>query len=467
VPRCYNPFSQLAALPPEASMAEIHPFRAFHYDTNRVRLDKVITQPYDKITPAMQEKYYAANPSNLIAIEKGRTLPGDTPESNVYTRAAKTFDEWTAQKILVRDAAPNIHIYSQEFLAPGTQSRRTRMGFIALGRVEDYAAKIVFRHERTLSAPKADRIELLRHTRAQTGQLFMLYDDPARKIEMALEEAVRKIAPAELADEFGVTHRLWGVADRAFVERVQNAMREQKLIIADGHHRYETALAFRDECRARSERPDPLAAHEFAMMTFVNMHSRGLLILPTHRLLRNFPDFQFDKFRKDAQKYFDWYGYPFSSTEERGAAYAEFRKDLESPRHGRRAIGIYAGGGAFYLFTLRRGADLTQLLPDLSEEQRGLDVVLLHCLLLEKVLGISAEAVAAEKNVGYEREMDAAVAAVDGGEAQVACLLNPVRVGQVAEIALAGDVLPQKSTDFYPKLLSGLAIYKVEGRVAE
>lgn len=448
-------------------MAEIHPFRAFRYETNRVRLDQVLTQPYDKITPAMQEKYYEASPYNLIAVEKGRTLPTDTPQSNVYTRAAQTLDEWIAQKILVQDAAPNIYIYSQEFLVPGTQTRRTRLGFIALGRVEDYAAQVVFRHERTLSAPKADRIELLRHTRAQTGQLFMLYNDPARKIEMALEEATRKSAPAELADEFGVTHRLWPVADHASLERMQDAMRDKKLIIADGHHRYETALAFRDECRARAAKADPLAAYEFAMMTFINTHSHGLVILPTHRLLRNLLDFHFDAFRKDAQKYFDWYGYPFTSPEERAAAYAEFRKDLESQSHGRRAIGIYAGGGAFYLFTLRRNADLAQILPDLSEAQRGLDVVLLHRLLLEKVLGISAEAVAAEKNVGYEREMDAAIAAVDRGEGQLACLLNPVRVQQVAEIALAGDVLPQKSTDFYPKLLSGLAIYEVEGPLKE
>lgn len=448
-------------------MAEIHPFRAFRYDTNRVQLEQVLTQPYDKITPAMQEKYYAASPYNLIAVEKGRVLPADTPHSNVYTRAARTLDEWIAQKILVQDAAPNIYVYSQDFLVPGSQTRRTRTGFIALGRVEDYSAQIVFRHERTLSAPKADRVELLRHTDAQTGQLFMLYDDPAHKIESWLDEAVQKSVPAELVDEIGVTHRLWPVSDSAFLAHIQTAMRGTWLIIADGHHRYETALIFRDECRARAANPDPLAAYEFAMMTFINAHSRGLVILATHRLLRNLPDFQFAQFRKDAQKYFDWYAYPFTSPEERAAAYSEFRKDLDSPRHGRRAIGIYVGGEAFYLFTLRRNADLAQLLPDLSEAQRGLDVVLLHRLLLEKVLRVSAEAVAAEKHVAYERETDAAIAAVDRGEAQMACLLNPVRVQQVAEIALAGDVLPQKSTDFYPKLLSGLAIYKVEGRVEE
>ena len=163
-------------------MAEIQPFRAFRYDTNRVPLDKALTQPYDKITPTMQEHYYAASPYNLIAIEKGRSAATRIrPTNNVYTRAGKKIKEWIAEKVLVRDAAPDIYVYSQDYLVPGTHTRKTRIGFIALGRVEDYDAHVVFRHERTLSAPKADRIELLRHTHAQTGQLFMLYDDPARR----------------------------------------------------------------------------------------------------------------------------------------------------------------------------------------------------------------------------------------------------------------------------------------------
>jgi uncharacterized protein (DUF1015 family) len=316
----------------------------------------------------------------------------------------------------------------------------------------------------TLSGPKADRIELLRHTRAQTGQLFMLYDDPARKIEALLDAAAAKISPLELTDEFDVTHRLWAVADAGFIARVQKEMSEKKLIIADGHHRYETALNYRNECRARGGRADPQAATEFAMMTFVNTHSKGLMILPTHRLVRNLPKFDFEQFRKAVAPYFDWYSYPFQNAEDRAASLAEFRTDLEARNHGRRAIGIFAGGGAFYLFLLRRGADLEQLLPDISAAQRGLDVVLLHRLILEKGLGITAEAVEAEKNVSYEREMTAAIAAVDRREAQLACLLNAVRVEQVTDIALGGDVLPQKSTDFYPKLLSGVAIYRLEGR---
>jgi uncharacterized protein (DUF1015 family) len=450
-------------------MAEIQPFRAYRYDTNRVALKNVLTQPYDKITPAMQDRYYAESPYNLIAIEKGRVLPDDSQDRNVYTRAAQTVDEWIAQKILLQDATPTIYVYAQEFEVPGSHTRRVRVGFIALTRVEDYDARVVFRHERTLSAPKADRIELLRRTRAQTGQLFLLYDDPARQIDAWLEQTARMNTPIELCDEYGVTHRLWPISDPAFVGRIQKAMAPQKLVIADGHHRYETALNYRNECRARSGKADPFAAHEFAMATFVNTHSKGLTILPTHRVVAHLPNFDFDRFRTAVASYFDWYSYPFAGAEERETSYAEFRKDFEGQNHGRRAIGVYAAAGkegaAFYLFVLRRGIDMEDLLPNVSPAQRELDVLLLHHLMLEKGLGITPEDVASEKNIRYEREIEAALSAVDRGEAQIAFLLNPVRVKQVIDIALSGDVMPQKSTDFYPKLLSGITIYRLDGRV--
>ena len=481
-------------------MAEIRPFRAYRYDTNRVALKDVLTQPYDKITPEMQERYYAASPYNLIAIEKGKPEPEDTPtsstasiasapsnaltasaENNVYTRAAAKLDEWIAAKILVQDQAPSIYVYAQDYLVPGTQTRRTRIGFIALGRVEDYSAGVVFPHERTHTAPKADRMELLRHMRAQTGQLFMLYDDASRKIDTLLEDIARRNTAIEMRDEFDVLHRLWPVSDADTIRRIETAIAPQKLVIADGHHRYETALNFRNENRekaiAKDEKSEqnsssPLAgdknaAYEFAMMTFVNTRSKGLTILPTHRLVRNLEGFDFERFRKSVAPYFDWYSYPFANEEERAASYAEFRRDFEGSNHGRRGVGVYSGvanrgANAFYLFLLRRDVDLELLLPDLSEAQRRLDVVLLHRVMLEKGLGITAEAVEAEKFIAYEREMDKAIAAVDRGEAQIACLLRPVRVEQVTEIALAGGVLPQKSTDFYPKLLSGETIYKID-----
>lgn len=444
-------------------MAEIQPFRALRYDTNKVALDKVLTQPYDKINSAMQEKYYVASPYNLITVEKGKAYPEDTADNNVYTRAGKKVQEWIADKVLAKDPDPSIYIYVQDYLVPGTQTKKTRTGFIALGRVEDYDAKVVFRHEKTLSGPKADRIELLKHTHVQTGQLFLLYNDAPGRIDAILEEVTRKQKPQELQDEFGVTHKLWPVSDPGFIRRVQNAMAEKKILIADGHHRYETALHTRNEARKKAGATDLYAPQEFAMMTFVNTHSKGLTILPTHRLIARVANFSFDKFRESVASTFDWYSYPFTNAEERRAAYSEFRKDLESDKHKRRAIGVYAGRDAFYLFLLRRDADLEVLLPDVSEAQRGLDIVLLHRLLIEKGLGITPEMVTAEKNVEYEREMDAAIAAVDRGEAQMACLLNPVGVQQVAEIALGGDVMPQKSTDFYPKLLSGVAIYEVDG----
>ncbi|HXW57308.1 MAG TPA: DUF1015 domain-containing protein [Candidatus Cybelea sp.] len=444
-------------------MSEIQPFRAFRYNITRVSLNQVVTQPYDKITPSMQERYYAASPYNLIAVEKGRVLPDDTPDENVYTRSAAKLEEWIEQRILVRDAAPAVYVYAQEYDVPGTELRRTRTGFIALGRLEDYSHKVVFPHERTLSAPKADRLDLLRETRAETGQLFMLYDDPARRVDSLLEAAARGEAPVEVIDEYSVAHRLWPIFDEALISQIQREMADKRLVIADGHHRYETALNYRDELRGPSAHPDPLASYEFAMMTFVNARSRGLTILPTHRLVRNVSAFNFAALRKAVAPRFDWYSYPFQNADQRAASYAEFRKDFENPKHGRRGIGVYAGEGAFYLFLLKRHADLEEWLPEVPTAQRELDVVLLHKLIIEQGLGIAAEAVAEGSNIAYEREMDAAILAVDRGEAQLACLLKPVHIGQVMEMALGGQVLPQKSTDFYPKLLSGMAIYRLEG----
>lgn len=445
-------------------MADIRAFRAIRYNLEKVKLSDVLTQPYDKITPAMQERYYAASPFNLIPVEKGRTQASDTPQDNVYTRAARKVEEWLAEKILVQDRTPGIYVYTQEFQVPGMQTRKTRAGFIAIGRVEDYDAKVVFRHERTLSAPKADRIELLRQTRLQTGQLFLLYEDSGRKIEEWIDAVTQKPTNIEMRDEYGVAHRSWPVFDSEAIAAVRKEMADRKLVIADGHHRYETALHLRNEARQKAGKADLEAASEFAMMTFVNTHSAGLVILPTHRLLQYARGFDFAKLRTQMAEYFDWNSFRFSNAAERTKAYSDFQSGLRAGREGQRTIGYYAGGGTFHLLALKKGADLRALLPDVSDAQRGLDVMLLHGLVLEKGLGITPEAVAAEKSIGYEREMDAAIASVDKGESQAAFLINPARIEQVMEIALGGDVLPQKSTDFYPKLMSGITNYRAEGK---
>ncbi len=441
-------------------MAEIFPFQAYRYNPARVDLAKVLTQPYDKITPAMQERYIALDPYNLVTIEKGKSDPGDTPENNVYTRAAQALKEWIEQGVLVRDSAPAIYVYFQDYPVSQTRKRKVRKGFVALGRLEDYAASVVFRHEHTLAGPKADRLELLRHTRAHTGQLFMLYEDPERRLDALLEQVSRVPPPIEVRDEYAVVHRLWPVVVPEAIERFRLEMAERKLVIADGHHRYETALAYRNERRAALTTPDLNAPHEKVMMTFFNTHAEGITILPTHRVVSNLRSFQFERFRKQLEPFFDVSSYRSSGKTKRVATHGKFRRELASRE--RRAIGLYAGGRVFHLLQLKLDADLARLLPDLSAAQRELDVVLLHRLVLEKGLGVTAEAVVGEKHIVYEREMDLAVAAVDRGQAQLCCLLNPVRIEQVLEIALAGEVLPQKSTDFYPKLLSGLTIYRLE-----
>jgi len=448
-------------------MAQVYPFRAYRYNPAHAPFERVLTQPYDKISAAMQEKYYAADPHNLITVEKGRVYPDDSPQNNVYTRAAAALDSWIHNGILVQDPAPSFYSYTQEFTLPGAEEHRTRRGFIGAVKLEDYSAGIIFRHEHTLSGPKADRLELLRHTRTHTGQLFMLYSDKQKRVDAILAEAEAAASPAtEMRDEYGVVHRLWVIAEPQRVAAIQQSMSEQKLVIADGHHRYETALSYRNECRARAGTNNPDAPYERAMMTFVNTRSEGLTILPTHRVAANIHDFSWPAVRRHLEPWFKSEGFPFANDAAKGEACAKFLERLVEARAGQRAIGVYPSvepkKRAFYVLILRPGADLTQLLPHVSPLQRDLDVVLLHEGILEGALGITPQAVTSEKNLTYEREAAAALDAVDRGAAQVAFLLNPADVEQVMRIATAGEVMPQKSTDFYPKLLSGITMYRLD-----
>ena len=454
-------------------MAQVHPFRAFRYNPARAPFDRVLTQPYDKISPAMQEKYYAADPHNLISIEKGRVFPNDSAQNNVYTRAASALQDWIRNGVVVQDPADSFYSYTQEYTVPGTDQSCTRRGFIGAGKLEDYSAGIVFRHEQTLSGPKADRLELLRHTRTHTGQLFMLYSDADRRIDAILTEAEAAAAPAtEIRDEYGVVHRLWKIAEPERVSAIQNAMADEKLVIADGHHRYETALNYRNERRSQTLHDDPNAPYEFAMMTFVNTRTEGLTILPTHRVAAHLHDFSWPSVRRYLEPWFTADTFSFRNEGEQRDARTKFLQRLAETRS-HRSIGVYpavAGAKrAFYVLTLRPGADLAQLLPNVSPLQRDLDVVLLHEGILEPALGITPQAVTSEKNLTYEREVSAALEAVDSGAAQIAFLLNACDVEQVMRIASAGEVLPQKSTDFYPKLLSGITMYQVAdtGKVAD
>jgi len=447
-------------------MAQVFPFRAYRYNPQIAPYERVLTQPYDKISPAMQEKYYAADVHNLIAVEKGRAFPNDSKDNSVYTRAASALKNWIDEKAVEQDSVPAFYAYTQEYLVPGSNLKRTRRGFIGAGKLEEYSAGVVFRHEQTLSGPKADRLELLRHTRTHTGQLFMLYTDPHLQVDQILKDAESSGAPvAQLTDEFGVIHRLWKIADPGRIEAIQRHMSEQKLVIADGHHRYETSLNFRNESRTKAGKIVPNAPYERSMMTFINTQSEGLTILPTHRVVANVRDFSWSAVLRYLEPWFSSEVISFQHESERQGAQDKFLAKLTGQKS-QRTIGAYpkaeGSTGAFYLLHLRPGADLEQLLPGLSANQRELDVVLLHQGILEPALGITPHAVASEANLSYEREAGAAIEAVAKGKAQVAFLLNPVSIDLMMRVATAGEVMPQKSTDFYPKLLSGITMYRIE-----
>jgi len=451
-------------------MAQVHPFQAFRYNPQRVPFERVLTQPYDKISASMQDNYYAADPYNLITVEKGRAYPDDSPQNNVYTRAASALESWIRENVVVQDPLPSFYAYSEEYTVPGTGEQRTRRGFIGAGKLEDYSAGVVFRHEHTLSGPKADRLELLRNTRTQTGQLFMLYSDPQQRIDAILKDAESAPPATTLRDEYGVVHRLRIITDHDRTAAIKAAMEEHKLAIADGHHRYETALNYRNERRLTAgglhpSAPYAAAPYDFAMMMFVNACSEGLTILPTHRLAANLHDFSWSEARRYLEPWFEAQAFPFADDGQKAEAQNRFLAQLHQSG-GQRAIGAYPAAEhakrAYYVLTLRRGADLSQLLHAVSPLQRQLDVVLLHDGILEPAFGITLQAVTAERNLSYEREASAALDAVARGAAQIAFLLNPVDVDQVMSIAIAGEVMPQKSTDFYPKLLSGITMYRID-----
>jgi uncharacterized protein (DUF1015 family) len=436
-------------------MADIFPFKALRYDPHQVRLDDVVTQPYDKITEEMQSRYYDLSPHNLVRIILGRRGETDTPRFNVYTRAAEYLHDWRSGGILKQDPEPSIYLYSQTFTLPGTRDSAERQGMIALGRLYDYSDKVVFRHEQTLAKPREDRLNLLRATQAHFGQIFMLYNDPQGQVQGLLSGRMNDEADIYVLDEYEVLHRVWRIHDPAVIGKVQEAMKDKKILIADGHHRYETALAYRDECRQQSglRDPNPDAPEEFVMMTFVPMEGRGMVILPTHRIVQGLPTYDREQMLERAGRFFDI-----------------DRIDLRTESRSATTLLEEAGGvGTAFVAVTRQGPYLLRAKKDavgdalqsVSTRQRGLDVVQLHKIMLERVLGISEEAIRDQQHVVYERDAFEAISRVRQG-ANVAFLMNPARIDQVWDIAFSGELLPQKSTDFYPKLLSGLTIYALE-----
>ena len=500
-------------------MARIYPFRALRYDTGKVRMEDVVTQPYDKITPAMQQAYYDRSKYNLIRVILGKKEPGDTdafaPLSpgetphNVYTRAAESLASWRKKSILREEAEPALFGYSQTYTVPGTEEGRERKGFIALGHLYDYADGIVYRHEQTFPKHKSDRLALFKATRAYCEQIYMLYSDPAFTAERLIFESSQP-ADLEITDEYGVLHRVWRLADPQLINLIATAMQDKKLIIADGHHRYETSVTYMHERAAalglsptpllssRSEAEGPasvfsvqdeespsnradephtlLPAPPFPeaamMMTFVNMDAPGITILPTHRVLFGLKT-----------QLLNASGSHLTASEDAWSPMELFLHidhlfevtHLRSPDDSVPDLSLLASTpGVAFLAVTREGNKLLVAKPDaiaeflasnhpeISERQASLDVVQLHNVILEGVLGLTHASIANTENIRYLRDPAEAVAQVHSGEADLAFLIKPVTLDQLRDISLSGDVMPQKSTDFYPKLLSGLAIYALD-----
>ncbi len=430
---------------------QIHPFRAVTYNREKVSdLSKVVTQPYDKIDEAQQQAYYDADPNNYVRVIRGKSQDGDTDESNVYTRARDTVAKWFADGILIRDAQPGLWVYAVDYTTPDGATRR-RSGVVALAELEEYGGSLK-PHEKTLAGPKADRLNLIRQLRGHYEQIFFLYDD-ASKDSDAIFAATAEGEPAfEVTDEDGNVHRMWPIYDPEQIAGVQAAVGGGVTIIADGHHRYETALNYRREMEGtpceETETPGRVLA------IFVNMADEGLVILPTHRTVTGLTDAQWDKFFERLPPTFEVS--EISAKADDAAALLEPLKMMGA--RGRRGCVVVRKGEAPRLVALPPDTDPTSLLEGdpRSDHYKRLAVTVLHKGILEPYLGIDDAVLKAGQTVAYWRDPAKALAAVQSGAAQAAFLINPTSMDETREVSLAGDTMPQKSTDFYPKVLSGL-----------
>jgi len=432
-------------------MANLHPFRAYRFNPEITRdLENVVTQPYDKISPALQEEYYKRSPYNVVRVTKNYEKL-QNPDTH-YPDAAATFREWLEQKALVQDSESGFYAYDQEYEIDG--ERKVRKGFIGLLDLK-HSGSAILPHERTLAEPKMDRLRLMRATESNDDLIFMIYTDDKLAVSRLLEESVSTTSPEiQVKDDFGATHKLWQVSNPEIVKKVQAAMVPEELFIADGHHRFETALNYLKECEGNNWKPAAAESFDKRMVACFNSADEGLTILPTHRLIRDLANFDSQAFLKSSAQYF--------LVEPADSAEALWNRMKES-RAKANVFGFYARDTRSYiLLRLKEESRIDPVLLAHSEVYRDLDVSILHALILERLLGIDEAKLVAQAHVDYAREGTACIRRVDQGEYQAVFFLNPTSVQQVQRVALVGERMPQKSTDFYPKLLTGLLFMKMK-----
>jgi uncharacterized protein (DUF1015 family) len=420
-------------------MPDVRPFKGIRYNPGRVPdLSAVITQPYDKISPKMQEEYYNRDRNSFVRL----ILPKD---QDPYAASKATLDKWLHDSTLIRDHTPAFYVIEQEFVLGGR--RYKRRGFIGVVRVEEFDKGEILAHERTLQKPKADRLSMVRTTEKDYEQIFLLYSDPEGAVDAALAPSGKPVM--EATDDYGVLQRVWAVTDPAKLRQVHALMAKKTLLIADGHHRYETALNYRKE-REAAGTVDPDAALRFKTTAFINIADPGLVILPTHRLLYGLGSIDWDAAWRKIRQWFAVY----QVADE--LAPLELANSFWLNGH---VFSLHAGKGRTWMLRLKDRRAVDKFVADRSADYKGLAVTVLHTLLIDQVFGVPPEKV--EDHVAYERKPEAALARVDSGEFQLALLLNPTRAEQVSQVAGRGERMPQKSTDFYPKLVSGLVFFDI------
>lgn len=431
-------------------MAEVKPFRGIVYDSAAGDIADLITPPYDVISPDQQRAYHEVNPYNIVHIDFGLAAEGE----DKYARAGRLLDEWLESGVLVSRQEPSLYVLEQVYeLEDGTRKERT--GFIGAVRLEGFGAGKVLPHERTLSKPRADRLQLLRATRANLSQVFALFGDPTGTVDKALA-TIKDTEPLfEVVDYQSVTNRLWQLTDPAQIDVVVRAMADKALFIADGHHRYETSLAYRDEMRKASGDAGE-AAYDYVMMMLVNMDVQQMTILPTHRLVRGLPEPFVDEFLAKAEQFFE-------IEEADRVATPQVVRELQHLPAECHELAFLADEGPLRLLTLKHPDVMDAVVPaEQSDALRLLDVTVLHSLIFDHILRIDSEIALLRTDIAFEKSVAECMRLVDEGAYQGAFFLRATQIEQMREIAAREERMPQKSTFFYPKLPTGLVLNRVE-----
>jgi uncharacterized protein (DUF1015 family) len=430
-------------------MADVQPLRGIRYNSEAIgNLSQVITPPYDVISEEAQAKYYVRNPYNIIRLELGMDEPGDTSLNNRYTRAASTFAEWRVNSILQQEATRCYYLYQQIFTH--NAQTYTRTSLLARVRLEPWSAHIVLPHEHTMAKPKDDRLKLLRACVTNLSPIMSLYDDPQGRIRRLLSSYAENVE-VQITDEVNEEHRLHPITDERQIALIQNFFAERQLYIADGHHRYETALNYREEVRAMHHKLDLKDAANFVLMALTDVDDPGLLVLPTHRLLFGLSQDALKRLTsQQLTRYFTIYDLDEASYDvllqrlaQKGASQPSF---------------VLSTAQRTWLLSLNEAGKARMGESNHSNAWNELDVAIAHTLILEDILGLKAGDMTAETHIRYTRDAQQALHAVQTGEAQATLILNATRVRQICDVAIAGDRMPQKSTYFYPKLITGLVM---------